>query len=52
MTDKREKDTGEENNAGTQFSSGYVTESDIATDEEVKESVEMVNPDAGTLDRG
>lgn len=52
MMKKEEKKACEEEKAGIQLGSEYGAELHIASDEEIKESVEVVNPDEGTLDRG
>ena len=50
--EKEEKKVCEEEIAGIQLGREYGSEPHVASDEEIKESVEVVNPDDGTKDRG
>lgn len=50
--EKEEKKACEEEIAGIQLGREYGSGLHVATDEEIKESVDVVNPDDGTLERG
>lgn len=52
MMEEKEKKACEEEIAGIQLGREYGSGAHIATDEEIKESVELINPDDGTKDRG
>lgn len=52
MIDNEEKKACEQEKAGVQLGRDYTTESKVASDDDIKESVELINPDEGTKDRG